>query len=161
MGFGILGFLAVIAGVVLAIHLYARVSLATAACVVENLPAVTSIRRSWDLTTGASGRIWVVILLTVAVDLAFAAAIGFPGGWFAALFHANSRMIETMWNIFGEFLANTLAGPISTISLVLIYYDLRVRKEAFDLQLMMEAVGVAQAGQTQAQAAGGSAPTIG
>jgi hypothetical protein len=36
----------------------------------------------------------------------------------------------------------------------LIYYDQRVRKEAFDLQLMMEAVGVTQPGQPQAQAAG-------
>jgi hypothetical protein len=159
LGFGILGFIAVVAGVVLVIHLYARISLATAACVMEDLPAATSIRRSWDLTSGASGRIWLVILLTLVVDIAFAAAIAFPGAWLAALFNVN--MMGKLWDAFGEFFATTLAGPISTISLVLIYYDLRVRKEAFDLQLMMEAVGVAQPGQAQAQAAGGSAPSIG
>jgi hypothetical protein len=46
-----------------------------------------------------------------------------------------------VWQYFAEFISRTLAGPLSTISTALIYYDQRVRKEAFDLQLMMEAIG--------------------
>jgi hypothetical protein len=41
----------------------------------------------------------------------------------------------------GSFLGSVLAAPISTISFTLFYYDLRVRKEAFDLQMMMQAIG--------------------
>jgi hypothetical protein len=37
-----------------------------------------------------------------------------------------------------------VANPIATIAIALIYYDQRVRKEAFDLQLMMEAIGQQQ-----------------
>jgi hypothetical protein len=51
----------------------------------------------------------------------------------------------------GGFIAGTLAAPIATIALALVYYDQRVRKEAFDLQLMMEAIG--QEPQSQSAAA--------
>jgi hypothetical protein len=56
-----------------------------------------------------------------------------------------------------EFLASSLAFPIATIAVSLIYYDERVRKEAFDLQLMMQTLGYAE----PAQAATGAAPGIG
>lgn len=66
-----------------------------------------------------------------------------------------------IWQLMASFLASTLAGPIATIAIALIYYDERVRKEAFDLQLMMEAIGMPKPAQAQAQAAGGPFPTIG
>jgi len=56
----------------------------------------------------------------------------------------------------GGFIAGVVAGPIATTAIALIYYDQRVRKEAFDLQHMMEAMG--QQAQTPSQAA---APSIG
>jgi hypothetical protein len=37
--------------------------------------------------------------------------------------------------------ASTLAGPLLMITLALIYYDVRIRKEAFDLEAMMAALG--------------------
>jgi len=37
-----------------------------------------------------------------------------------------------------------LAGPISTIAVALMYYDQRIRKEAFDLQWMMDSIGPSQ-----------------
>ena len=37
-------------------------------------------------------------------------------------------------------LSTTLFGPVSAIGLTLTYYDLRVRKEAFDLEQMMDPV---------------------
>ena len=39
------------------------------------------------------------------------------------------------------FLRHVLVGPLVTIALTLVYYDLRVRKEGFDLQLMVAALG--------------------
>ena len=51
-----------------------------------------------------------------------------------------------------QFLASTLAGPIATVSIALLYYDERIRKEAFDLQYMMTAME--QPGQQQAATAG-------
>jgi hypothetical protein len=37
----------------------------------------------------------------------------------------------------GAFVANVLVVPVLTIASAILYYDLRVRKEAFDLQVMM------------------------
>jgi hypothetical protein len=48
-----------------------------------------------------------------------------------------------------NLLATTLSTPIGLIGFTLAYYDARVRKEAFDLQLMME-----QSTQAQAASAG-------
>jgi hypothetical protein len=52
-------------------------------------------------------------------------------------------MAATVWISIADFLGSALAGPTATIALVLLYYDQRVRKEAFDLQLMMESLGQA------------------
>jgi len=41
----------------------------------------------------------------------------------------------------GGFAAGILVTPVLTIATALFYYDLRVRKEAFDLQVMMKAAG--------------------
>ncbi|HEV2961520.1 MAG TPA: hypothetical protein VG649_06825 [Candidatus Angelobacter sp.] len=48
--------------------------------------------------------------------------------------------------------------PLLTIALVLVYYNQRVVKEAFDLQRLMEALGGASvsAGQQSAMGAGGA-----
>jgi hypothetical protein len=35
------------------------------------------------------------------------------------------------------FISECLVGPLATIAFSLVYFDERVRKEAFDLQLMM------------------------
>jgi hypothetical protein len=40
----------------------------------------------------------------------------------------------------GSFFAGALAGPIATIAVALVYYDQRIRKEAFDLQWMMDSM---------------------
>ena len=41
----------------------------------------------------------------------------------------------------GNFVAGVLVTPILTIASSIFYFDLRVRKEAFDLQLMMNPLG--------------------
>jgi len=60
----------------------------------------------------------------------------------------NIPIVTLVFESLATFVAYTISFPIGTIATCLLYYDLRVRKEAFDLQLMMESLG-----QTQAQAA--------
>jgi hypothetical protein len=43
-------------------------------------------------------------------------------------------------NNLATFISGAVAGPLLTIGLSLMYYDLRVRKEGFDLQLMLAAL---------------------
>jgi hypothetical protein len=39
------------------------------------------------------------------------------------------------------FVSQVLVGPIGTIAFSLMYYNLRVRKEAFDIQHLMASLG--------------------
>jgi len=52
------------------------------------------------------------------------------------------------------FISGCLVGPLATMAFSLVYYDERVRKEAFDLQLMMETLDAPalQAGRAAAEA---------
>jgi hypothetical protein len=43
----------------------------------------------------------------------------------------------------GAFVSQVLAGPIGTIAFSLMYYNLRVRKEAFDIQHLMSSMDAA------------------
>ncbi|HET9281043.1 MAG TPA: hypothetical protein VFR24_03670 [Candidatus Angelobacter sp.] len=138
-----------------------RYALAVAACTLEGLPVMISIRRSRFLTNGAKGGILGIILLTGVMTIILTYVLQLP-----ALIANNSvfmtakthlSILATIWIYIADFLGGAVAGPIATIALVLVYYDQRVRKEAFDLQLMMEAVGQ----QTPQPMAAVAPPTIG
>ena len=134
-----LTFLIAIIGAVILFHLYVCLSVATSACVVEKAGVIDSLKRSMALTKGSRGRIWLVFLLTFVLNVALSFALVALVGAIAAGTRSVSLALIVL--IIGQFLVGTLVAPIFTIALVLVYYDQRVRKEAFDLQLMMEALG--------------------
>ena len=148
--FALLGIPIAIAGLVFIVHFYARISFSTAACVLENSGAVQSIQRSLFLTKGRTGRVWLVLLLTIILNWALAFAIVFPISITTEITH--STLASQIGVAIGQFIATVLSSPILAISLVLLYYDERVRKEAFDLQYMMAAIE--QPAQQQAASAG-------
>jgi hypothetical protein len=119
-----------------------RYALAVAACMLEKLPVRQSITRSKFLTHGAKGSIFGIILLTGIMKFILAYALQLPALLINRSVFLTSRthlsMASTAWIYIANFLGGAMAGPITTIALVLVYYDQRVRKEAFDLQLMME-----------------------
>lgn len=121
-----------------------RYALAVAACTLEKLPVRQSIARSKFLTQGAKGRILGILLLTGIMKFVLAYALQLPALLINKSVFLTSKthlsMASTAWIHIGNFLGGSIAGPITTIALVLVYYDQRVRKEAFDLQLMMESV---------------------
>lgn len=134
----VLGFF--VAGWVWAIRIYCRYSLAVPACLLEKLPARQALRRSKWLSRGALGRIFLIFFLmgTLAVGLTY--AIQFPIALYA---EGHPGMLAIVLQLLGAFLALTFALPTGTIAVCLAYYDQRVRKEAFDLQLMMESLSQA------------------
>lgn len=138
---GLLAFAAIVAAGVWAIRLYCRYSLAVPACVVEGLPVMISLRRSKFLTKDFLGRIFLVYLLLVVLGIALGLVLSLPTMVGVIASGGKQALPFQLWSLFADFLAGTLSQPISTIAIALIYYDQRVRKEAFDLQLMMDAVG--------------------
>jgi hypothetical protein len=122
-----------------AFHLYVRYSLAGAACVLENTSTEGSLERSSFLTKKAAGRIWLIFLLTGILSAALSYALRVPAD-ILRMHLGQSSLIVMVSKPLGAFFAQTLAGPIGTISLVLMYYDQRIRKEAFDLEVMMQSL---------------------
>lgn len=141
----------------LALFLYSKLSLAIPACILEQLPVGASLRRSWYLTKNSIWRIMLVHLLTWVLSVILAIALGMPGQIYTMLLHNKAVMVGIALQQIGGFFAGVIANPIATTAIALIYYDQRVRKEAFDLQLMMDAVGQ----QAQMQAAAAAPPALG
>jgi hypothetical protein len=155
---GLLGFALFVGAIVWIFFALCRYALAVPACTLEDLPAMRSFKRSTFLTKGAKGGIFGIIFLTGLMTVILTYVLQLP-----ALLASNAIVMTgkthmstaaTLWIYIADFLGAALAGPIATIALVLVYYDQRVRKEAFDLQLMMEAVGQATAPPPAAAASG-------
>ena len=126
------------------IFLSAKLSLSVPACVLENLGVRGSLKRSWSLATGTVWRLILVSILAAVIGGTISGILSIPYliGVALVVTRKDPSLLFpfVIWQYFASFLAKTLAGPIATVAGALIYYDQRVRKEAFDLQLMMEAI---------------------
>jgi hypothetical protein len=123
------------------IYLALAWSLSIPATVIEGGGLKASTNRSKELTKGTRGRIFVVVMLmvvlTIVVSLIFEFAIAFPARLAGLRDPATRQALAMLMQYVSSFVSTSLAGPLLTIALTLIYYDQRVRKEGFDLQLMM------------------------
>jgi hypothetical protein len=145
------------AAIFASIFFYSKLCLAVPACILENLPVGVALRRSWYLAKNSVWRIILVLLLTWVLSFALALAFAVPGQILAVAMPTKAVLLAIILQHLGGFIAGVVANPIATTAIALIYYDQRVRKEAFDIQLMMEAVGQ----QAQAQAVIAAPPTLG
>lgn len=118
-------------------RLYFKYSLSVQACMLENTRVNDSLNRSSFLTQDSLWRIFLIYLLMAI--LGFVLNLGLA--WPAEVVFKSGTMAAIIWQQLATFVAYTLSFPISTIAISLVYYDQRVRKEAFDLQLMMESLG--------------------
>jgi hypothetical protein len=157
---GVLTVVAFIVCVIWAIRFYCSYQLAVPVCVLEKRSAVDCLKRSRFLSKGKGvQRILLVLFLSGVLTYVLSLALSLPVIILTTVSAADKTaglaMPIAIWQYLGGFFAGTIAGPIATIALALLYYDERVRKEAFDLQLMMEAMG-----QQASQAAAAAAPTV-
>ena len=136
----LLGFLLlVVPGIYLAIIW----SLAIPVAVLEGAPLAQALARSAELTVGHRGRIFVVYslllilvyIVTLLVQGPTMAVIAIGAGTLSV---AELPAWAEVLLAFSNFVTTSLVSPIMTIALSLVYYDERVRKEAFDLQHMMQ-----------------------
>jgi hypothetical protein len=115
---------------------YLRNSLAIPAAVMEDLPVRTAMRRSKQLVAGRKGRIFLLLLLLFALYFV-AGALQFP--FALLLLHSRSaeHVVGQVLSLGVAFLCSALIGPVASIALYLFYIDERVRREAFDIELLM------------------------
>jgi hypothetical protein len=119
-----------------------RYSLALPACVLENLPALKAIRRSIDLSRGARGRIFVLLLLIGAIKIGLVMVTQIFVVISAIQNHGQLGPGMSAISQIISFFTGTFLGPIGATGITLFYYDQRVRKEGYDIEWMMQAAGL-------------------
>src|SRR5579871_6656592 len=120
-----------------------RYSLAVPASVIEDLPARKAIRRSIDLSKGGRGRIFLLALLVVAIQVGLGVITQM---FFVLLAFKHKGALPISMRVLQQvvaFFTNTFVGPIYATGFTLFYYDQRVRKEGYDIEWMMKAAGLA------------------
>lgn len=126
-----------LASLVYGIIAYIRNSLAIPAAVMEDLKVRAAMRRSKVLVAGRKGRIFLLGLLLFALYIV-AGVLQMP---FALLIlHSRSaeHVLVQIISLLVAFLCSSLIGPVAAIALCLFYIDERVRKEAFDIEFLMD-----------------------
>lgn len=124
-------------------YLACRLFVALPAAVIENLQPRASLERSFALTKGATGRAFLIMVLYFILLIAAIALIQFPASFLLVTVKNDPSMLR-VWAALNQILSSvaaTLVMPFLTIAASALYFDLRVRKEAFDLQMMMNPGG--------------------
>lgn len=138
-------FLGVLALIVPGVILALMWALAIPVAVLEQRTMLDAASRSSELTKGSRLRVLLVYLLFVLLMVIVTLLVYVPIT-IAGLASGTAGTTATlsigiqMAYILAQFIASCLTAPLMTIGLSLLYYDQRVRKEAFDLEVMMETI---------------------
>lgn len=120
------------------IWVMARGFLSSIVVVLEGRGAKEAIRRSFALTKGQTWRIVGLTCLPLVlayVALVLGVAVVSIGG---ALTIGESRWLDGLVALLSYGLALAVFTPVMGITMVLLYYDQRVRREAYDVQALAE-----------------------
>lgn len=89
------------------------------------------VRGYWWKTLG----LWLVVILLVAI------IGGILGGIFTAVVSGTGYETQRIATGVGRLIAGVLLTPIQIVATTLLFYDLKIRKEAFDLEAMVQQAG--------------------
>lgn len=131
------GALLTMAGAVLGILNFLRNALATPAGVSEDLGVNASLRRSKQLAAGHKGRIFLALLLVYVLQMV-AGGIQLPFLMLAGRARGAEHVLLLAIELVLGFVATTLVTPVASIALCLIYVDERVRREGYDIEVLMQ-----------------------
>lgn len=135
---------AALAFLVVAVWVSTRLSLAPAAITLEGLGPVAGLKRSWTLTRGQFWRILGITLLAQLLVGAIVGVIMVPALMIAVGVMAASLDSESTSTPVGflvliqvlSILSSAITAPFTSSVTGLLYLDQRIRREAFDLELM-------------------------
>ena len=139
VGFAVLGF--IVGSIYVALMLFAVPTV----IIFENAGITSAMSRSANLSKGLKGHIFLTYFL--------AGAVGAVGYIIVTLIASMLASISTSVQLIVQALGYTIIVPIFPITAVLMYYDARIRKEGFDIQLMAQAVDSSAAAATKPQPA--------
>jgi len=133
-----IGFLLLIVpGVIFAIYF----ALTTQAIVVEDVSAKGGMSRSKELASGNKGKVCGLLVLVTIIGAIIGWIFGAAGEALGFLLPAQSEMTAMVISQSSSLIGQVLAAPIGAAAMILLYYDLRIRKEGFDLEMLAKSLG--------------------
>jgi len=94
--------------------------------------------RSWELTRGTRGKVFGTAVVAWLISQFLPQMV--VGGVSGALGLVGNTSLQSLFVVLASLMGIVLA-PILPCAITLLYYDLRVRREAFDLQILSEQMG--------------------
>lgn len=141
MGAVTIGVLIFLVGLQVSIAVGVRLFFAALVALFEGQGVVVALVRSWELTRGhfwrllvALGALWLMVTMLAGIIVwPVQIAAQFLRGALFIVGQAGVNALSATGQLFVQ--------PIQIVGTVLLYYDLRMRKEGFDLVMMAEAIG--------------------
>lgn len=126
----------VCAGIVGTFFITASWMVSPAVVILEDAGPIHALRRSWELSTGNRWRILGLILLLTVLQVVLSSLLSFV--LFASF--ATDQVVQLIVQQAVNLIATIAWAPVYWGTFAILYYDLRVRREAFDLQMAAEAL---------------------
>ena len=143
--YAVLALLGLVA-LVLTIWFSTMLSLVTPVVVLENESPGRALARSWRLVTRSFWRVFGITLLAGIIVAIAGGILQLPFTFLGAV--SGSGIVATVVLVIGAIAAGTVTRPITAGVTVLLYVDMRMRKEGLDLALRT-ASGTGQPGTGQ------------
>lgn len=159
--------LAFVCLIVPGVWLYAAWSVAVPSLIIERRSPLRALGRSRRLV---KGRWWPTAGVLLVSVVMVAVVSGVLQALLAAIAHVSSRpslLFAVVVSTVSSAIASIIVQPFTATVATILYYDLRVRHEGYDLQLLADQLGLppppaAPSGQAQDGAAGaGGGPALG
>lgn len=128
-----------VVGIPFAIYFGVGWSLSIPVLLLEGVGIRKAMGRSRSLVKGHWWRVVGILSLISIIMTVIQFAIGFIFG-FAGFLLPKEPFISAVVSVLTNVISELAASPIMTAGVVLLYYDLRVRKEGFDLELLAQAL---------------------
>lgn len=124
----------IVPGIILACRLGVSVPVA----MLEDCWPGRAISRSMELTKGFAMQMFLIFILVFALSFGVSIALQMPFTILAATPRPHVLPFGLMMLQYAfSFIGQVLVGPIGAIAFCLMYYNLRVRKEGFDVEHLM------------------------
>jgi hypothetical protein len=154
----------IIAALIFDVLLYIRFSMSAPVVVLERQGPAAALGRSWRLVRGSFWRVFGILLLTAIIVLIAASVLRLPftiisgvfssrgsssplgGAGFITAAAGHPSLLALIIAAIGSIIAGAITQPVSAGVTVLLYVDLRMRREGLDLALQTAASGGPAAG---------------
>lgn len=146
----IVGLLSVPAAIALMIYLWAALALAPPSYMLEHVGVLAALSRSRGLVRSSFWRVFGILLLGTVIAGVISAIIGVPfaiagtlidGGFSTAAVTAPTSVTALMIGAIGTIISGTITAPFTAGVAGLLYFDQRIRREAWDIELARAAYG--------------------